>query len=263
MGARSLGGEPIRLSGLGRRPRVSASPGHLTAGILSPGTWLAVEVTASPDDTVAVAYADPPGEPRAVSHAALASVELRLHRRGQTNSPSPAAAAPMSTAPASTRPGSPRDRCPSADHPSPAAAGKAHKQADCGMTGWPQRGLSAARAPGVTKRLGSVQSGDRDRFGREEDMGQAGWPILAARTGVDLRVHRDVGLAAGARRPRLVGCVTTDRHRVRALLEGPPFTLLNTRRVVRSERRIERRCLTCEREKGRKRRSLVKVLDRL
>jgi hypothetical protein len=83
MGARSLGGEPIRLGGLGRRPRVSASLGHLTAGILSPGTWLAVEVTASPDDTVTVAYADPPGEPRAVSHAALASVELRLHRRGQ------------------------------------------------------------------------------------------------------------------------------------------------------------------------------------
>ena len=36
-----------------------------------------------------------------------------------------------------------------------------------------------------------------------------------------------------------------------------------TRRVVRSGRHIERRCLAWEREKDRKRRSLVKVLDRL
>jgi hypothetical protein len=39
-------------------------------------------VTASEEDAVAVAYADPSGGTRAVRHAALATFELTLHRRG-------------------------------------------------------------------------------------------------------------------------------------------------------------------------------------
>ncbi len=84
MGALSLGGELIPLGGLGRRPRVSASPGQLTARIPSPRAWLALIVMAREDDAVAVAYADPLGGTRAVRHAALATVELRLHRQGES-----------------------------------------------------------------------------------------------------------------------------------------------------------------------------------
>jgi hypothetical protein len=82
MGALSLGGELISLGGLGRRPAVEAHPGQLTASISAPGARLHLTVTTSNDDAVAVAYADPSGGTRAVRHAALAAVELTLHRRG-------------------------------------------------------------------------------------------------------------------------------------------------------------------------------------
>ena len=82
MGALSLGGEQIVLGGLGRRPRVEARPGLLTAGVPSPGARLEVRVTTEDDDAAVVAYADPRGGTRAVRHALLARVELILHRRG-------------------------------------------------------------------------------------------------------------------------------------------------------------------------------------
>jgi hypothetical protein len=83
MGALSIGGEQIVLGGLGRRPRVGARPGLLTAGIPSPGARLSLRVTTEDDDAVVVSYADPRGGTRAVRHAALARVELTLHRRGE------------------------------------------------------------------------------------------------------------------------------------------------------------------------------------
>jgi hypothetical protein len=82
MGALSLGGERIVLGGLGRRPQVSASHGLLTADIPSPAARLRLSVTAGDDASVAVTYTDPRGGSRNVSHAALASVELTLHRPG-------------------------------------------------------------------------------------------------------------------------------------------------------------------------------------
>ena len=82
MGALSLGGERISLGGLGRRPRVDARPGWLTAGVPAPGARLQLSVTTGDDAAVAVAYADPRGGTRAVRHAALAGVELTLHRPG-------------------------------------------------------------------------------------------------------------------------------------------------------------------------------------
>ena len=82
MGALSLGGKRILLGGLGRRPRVGARPGRLTADVPSPGARLRVSVTTDDDDPVAVAYTDPRGGTRAVRHAALANVELILHRPG-------------------------------------------------------------------------------------------------------------------------------------------------------------------------------------
>ena len=81
MGALSLSGERIVLGGLGRRPRVDARPDRLTAGVPSPGARLQLSVTTD-DDPVTVAYTDPAGGTRAVRHAALASVELTLHRPG-------------------------------------------------------------------------------------------------------------------------------------------------------------------------------------
>jgi len=83
MGALSLDGERIPLGGLGRRPRVDARPGSLTADIPSPGARLALTVTTSDDDAVWVRYADPSGSARAVRHAPLAGVELTLRRRGR------------------------------------------------------------------------------------------------------------------------------------------------------------------------------------
>ena len=82
MGALSLGGKRILLGGLGRRPRVDARPGRLTADVPAPGARLRVSVTTDDDDPVAVAYTDPRGGTRAVRHAALANVELILHRPG-------------------------------------------------------------------------------------------------------------------------------------------------------------------------------------
>ena len=82
MGALSLGGERIVLGGLGRRPRVDARPGRLTAGIPAPRARLQLSVTTGDDAAVAVAYTDPRGGTRAVRHAAPARVELTLHRTG-------------------------------------------------------------------------------------------------------------------------------------------------------------------------------------
>ncbi|HEY6311897.1 MAG TPA: hypothetical protein VIY52_13985 [Streptosporangiaceae bacterium] len=82
MGALGLGGERIVLGGLGWRPRVDARPGRLTAGVPSPGARLQTSVTTDDDTAVAVAYTDPRGGTRTVWHAALASVELTLHRPG-------------------------------------------------------------------------------------------------------------------------------------------------------------------------------------
>jgi hypothetical protein len=82
MGALCLGGERLPLGGLGRRPRVSAQPGRLTAGVPSPGARLHLSVSASADDAVAVSYAEPTGGRRTVWHAALAAVELTLSRPG-------------------------------------------------------------------------------------------------------------------------------------------------------------------------------------
>ncbi|HEY7430851.1 MAG TPA: hypothetical protein VH641_08970 [Streptosporangiaceae bacterium] len=82
MGALSLGGEPLWLGGLGRRPAVDAAPGRLTTTVPSPRAQLRVTVTTEDADAVAVAYADPSGGTRAVRHAALATVELSLRRAG-------------------------------------------------------------------------------------------------------------------------------------------------------------------------------------
>jgi hypothetical protein len=82
MGALCLGGERLPLGGLGRRPRVSALPGRLTADVPSPGARLHLSVSASDDDAVAVSYADPSGAGRTVRHAALATVELTWSRTG-------------------------------------------------------------------------------------------------------------------------------------------------------------------------------------
>jgi hypothetical protein len=82
MGALGLGGERVVLGGLGRRPKVSAGPGLLTADIPSPAARLRLSVAGEDDATVAVPYTDPRGGSRTVSHAALAGVELTLHRPG-------------------------------------------------------------------------------------------------------------------------------------------------------------------------------------
>ncbi|HEY2491177.1 MAG TPA: hypothetical protein VGI37_16865 [Streptosporangiaceae bacterium] len=83
MGALGLSGERIALGGLGRRSRVDAGPGHLAADVYAPGTRLRLSVALAEDDRVAVAYADPHGGTRTVTHAALASVELIMQRPGQ------------------------------------------------------------------------------------------------------------------------------------------------------------------------------------
>ena len=82
MGALGLSGERIALGGLGRRSRVDARPGHLAADVYAPGTRLRLSVTLAEDDRVAVAYADPRGGTRTVTHAALASMELIMQRPG-------------------------------------------------------------------------------------------------------------------------------------------------------------------------------------
>src|SRR6266700_239920 len=65
MGALGVGGERIVLGGLGRRPRVDAQPGRLTAGIPSPGARLQVSVTTVDENAVVVPYAEPSGGKRA------------------------------------------------------------------------------------------------------------------------------------------------------------------------------------------------------
>jgi hypothetical protein len=82
MGALSLSGERILLGGLGRPPGVDARPDRLAADVPSPGARLLVSATTDDDDPVAVTYTDPRGGIRTVRHAALASVELTLHRPG-------------------------------------------------------------------------------------------------------------------------------------------------------------------------------------
>ena len=82
MGALSLSGERIVLGGLGRRPRVDARPDRLTAGVPSPRARLQLSVTTDDEDPVTVAYTGPGGGTRTVRHAALARVELTLHRPG-------------------------------------------------------------------------------------------------------------------------------------------------------------------------------------
>jgi hypothetical protein len=82
MGALSFSGKPIALGGLGRRSTVEARPGHLAADVSLPGGRLHLSVTIEEDDSVAVAYADPHGGTRTVTHAALASAELIMHRPG-------------------------------------------------------------------------------------------------------------------------------------------------------------------------------------
>jgi hypothetical protein len=82
MGALSIAGERIVLGGLGRRTRVDARPGRLTADIPAPRARLQLSVTTGDEDAVAVLYADPRGGSRTVRHAALASVELAVRRPG-------------------------------------------------------------------------------------------------------------------------------------------------------------------------------------
>jgi hypothetical protein len=82
MGALSLAGERIVLGGLGRRTRVDARPGQLTAEVPAPRARLGLSVTTDDADAVAVPYADPRGGTRTVRHAALASVELVVRRPG-------------------------------------------------------------------------------------------------------------------------------------------------------------------------------------
>ena len=56
MGALSLAGDRIVLGGLGRRPRVDARPGRLTADVPSPHARLQLSVITGDDDPVAVPY---------------------------------------------------------------------------------------------------------------------------------------------------------------------------------------------------------------
>jgi hypothetical protein len=82
MGAVAVGGERLWIGGFGRRPRADVRPDALAARIPSQGGWIEVSVNAPADDAVAVAYADPSGGSRRVRHAALASVDLTVHREG-------------------------------------------------------------------------------------------------------------------------------------------------------------------------------------
>ena len=81
-GALSVGGERFWVGGLGRRSQADVEPGALVARIPCPGASLELSVSTSAGDAVAVAYADPSGGSRRVRHAALASVDLTLHRKG-------------------------------------------------------------------------------------------------------------------------------------------------------------------------------------
>lgn len=82
IGALGLGSERLPLGGLGRRPRVLPQPANLSAHIPSADGRLELTVTSDDADAVAVAYADPSGGIRSVRHAAIATVQLTLRRRG-------------------------------------------------------------------------------------------------------------------------------------------------------------------------------------
>jgi hypothetical protein len=87
MGALHVGGERITLGGLGRRTGVDADPDRLTASVPTARGRLQVAVGTAADATragatVRVVYDDPGGGTRTVSHAAIAAVELTLHRPG-------------------------------------------------------------------------------------------------------------------------------------------------------------------------------------
>jgi hypothetical protein len=82
MGALSMGGEPVLLGGLGRRPTVEEHPGWLAAAVPSPGARLELRMTSRDYDAVVVAYADPRGGARIVRHAAVAAVQLTWRPRG-------------------------------------------------------------------------------------------------------------------------------------------------------------------------------------
>jgi hypothetical protein len=84
MGALGVAGQRIALGGLGRRPRAEVLPYSLAARIPGPGAWLQLNVTSADDDAIAAAYSDPAGGARSVRHAAIATVKLTLHRRGQS-----------------------------------------------------------------------------------------------------------------------------------------------------------------------------------
>ena len=82
MGALSIARDRIVLGGLGRRSGVDARPDRLTADVPSPHARLRLSVTTDDGDPIAVPYTDPRGGTRTVRHAALATVELTLHRPG-------------------------------------------------------------------------------------------------------------------------------------------------------------------------------------
>jgi len=85
MGALSLGGSRIALGGLGRRTTVDARPDRLTAVVPSARARLRLQLSVATDhnDLVAVPYTDPRGGTRTVAHAALAALELTVHRLGR------------------------------------------------------------------------------------------------------------------------------------------------------------------------------------
>jgi hypothetical protein len=83
MGALQLGRELIPVGGLGRRARIAAEPGRLSARVPSPGAVVELGVATADEDAVAVSYADPSGGSRLVRHAALATVDVTVHRRGR------------------------------------------------------------------------------------------------------------------------------------------------------------------------------------
>ena len=83
MGALSLGGAPIPLGGPGRLPTVDGQPGRLAARLPSRRALVRLMVTTQDRDAVTVTYADPAGGNRAVRHAAVAAVEVTVHRHGR------------------------------------------------------------------------------------------------------------------------------------------------------------------------------------
>jgi hypothetical protein len=75
-GAVGLGGERIRVGGLGRRARVHAVPGELELAV----GGLSVRAHAPLERTVAFAYADPAGGSHEVLNCSLAALRVRVQR---------------------------------------------------------------------------------------------------------------------------------------------------------------------------------------